>query len=428
MIMNTDILNVVLQLIEGAIAFEFLESINPSHKKLKNFLIITVSYMVMCGINLLFDYNYAINITVLTIFHLVFNKILYINKTRLSVVNSLLFTVFVSAGEYVSLLLISVFSNEDVYAILKIPSMYIIMIVFSKSVLFMGLKIVSMIFNKITSKQNVSIITFIFPCSILAVMSAIVASSRYVVYSELTKILFSGASFFMITAVIVTCILQQRQSEREQELTELRAIKQNQETDNKYFEILEHQNKNLMMYAHDTKNHLIAIRSLTDDEKIISYIEKLTDGINKYSKLASSGNHSLDVIINKYITECEIKNVKFTYDIKKSNLFNIEIYDMVTILGNLLDNALEAAEISKDKFILLQTDRKNGYDIVTIKNSCDKKPQTDGDKLKTTKTNKRFHGLGIKSIKTALKKYNGDYNWEYNEKEKTFSATVTFLS
>lgn len=146
--MNTDILNVVLQLIEGAIAFEFLESINPSRKKLKNFLIITVSYMVMCGINLLFDYNYAINITVLTIFHLVFNKILYINKTRLSVVNSLLFTVFVSAGEYVSLLLISVFSNEDVYAILKIPSMYIIMIVFSKSVLFMGLKIVSMIFIK----------------------------------------------------------------------------------------------------------------------------------------------------------------------------------------------------------------------------------------------------------------------------------------
>ena len=68
------------------------------------------------------------------------------------------------------------------------------MIVFSKSVLFMGLKIVSLIFNKITSKQTVSIITFIFPCSILAVMSAIVASSRYVAYSDLTKILFSGAS------------------------------------------------------------------------------------------------------------------------------------------------------------------------------------------------------------------------------------------
>ena len=428
MIMNTDILNVVLQLIEGAIAFEFLESINPSRKKLKNFFIITVSYMIMCGINLWLDYNFFINLTTLITFHLIFNKALYKNKLGLSMVNSGLFAVFVCAGEYVSLLMLSVFSDKDVYAILEIPSMYIIMIVFSKSILFIGMKVVSMIFNKIALKQGISVITFIFPISLLVIMSAIVASSRYVVYSDLTKILFSGASFFMITAVIVTCILQQREAEREQELIELRAIKQNQETDNKYFEILEHQNKNLMMYAHDTKNHLIAIRSLTDDEKIISYIEKLTDGINKYSKLASSGNHSLDVIINKYITECEIKNVKFTYDIKKSNLFNIEIYDMVTILGNLLDNALEAAETSKEKFIHLQTERKNGYDIVTIKNSCDKKPQTDGDKLKTTKTNKRFHGLGIKSIKTALKKYNGDYNWEYNEKEKTFSATVTFLS
>lgn len=426
--MNTDILNVVLQLIEGAIAFEFLESINPSRKKLKNFFIITVSYMIMCGINLWLDYNFFINLTTLITFHLIFNKALYKNKLGLSIVNTGLFAVFVCAGEYIAFLLISLFTDEEVYSFLDNPLIYLIMIVFSKSVLFVGLKMVSMIFNKITMKQNISVITLIFPLSLLVVMSAIVASSRYVSYSNFTKILFSGASVFMITAVIVTCILQQREAEREQELTELRAIKQNQETDNKYFEILEHQNKNLMMYAHDTKNHLIAIRSLTEDEKIISYIEKLTDGINKYSKLASSGNHSLDVIINKYITECEIKNVKFTYDIKKSNLFNIEIYDMVTILGNLLDNALEAAEISKDKFILLQTDRKNGYDIVTIKNSCDNKPQTDGDKLKTTKSNKRFHGLGIKSIKTALKKYNGDYNWEYNEKEKTFSATVTFLS
>ena len=425
--MNTDILNVVLQLIEGAIAFEFLESINPSRKKLKNFFIITVSYMIMCGINLGFDYNFFINLTTIITFHLIFNKALYKNKNGLSIVNTGLFAVFVCAGEYIAFLLISLFTDEEVYSFLDNPLIYLIMIVFSKSVLFVGLKMVSMIFNKITMKQNISVITFIFPLSLLVVMSAIVASSRYVSYSNFTKIMFSGASLFMITAVIVTCILQQREIEKEQELTELRAIKQNQETDNKYFEILEHQNKNLMMYAHDTKNHLIAIRSLTDDEKIISYIEKLTDGINKYSKLASSGNHSLDVIVNKYITECEIKNVKFTYDIKKSNLLNIEIYDMVAILGNLLDNALEAAETSKEKFIHLQTDRKNGYDIVTIKNSCDNKPQTDGDKLKTTKTNKRFHGLGIKSIKTALKKYNGDYNWEYDENGKIFSATVTLL-
>ncbi len=426
MIMNTDILNVFLQLIEGAIAFEFLESINPSHKKLKNFIIITVSYMIMCGINLGFNYNFAINLTTLIIFHLIFNKFLYKNKIGLNMVNSGLFAVFVCAGEYVALLLISAFTDKEVYDLLEIPVTYLIMIVFSKSVLFMGMKTVSLIFNKITLKQNISAITFIFPISLLVVMSAIVASSRYVVYSDLTKILFSGASVFMIAAVIVTCILQQREAEKEQELTELRAIKQNQEIDNKYFEILEHQNKNLMMYAHDTKNHLVAIRSLTDDENIIGYIEKLTDGINNYSKIASSGNHSLDVIINKYMTECEIKNVKFTYDIRKSNLLNIEIYDMVAILGNLLDNALEAAEISEGKFIYLQTDRKNNYDIVTIKNSCDKKPETDGDKLKTTKTNKRFHGLGIKSVKSALKNYDGDFNWEYNEEEKMFTATASF--
>ncbi len=380
--------------------------------------------MIMCGINLGFNYNVAINLVTILAFHLFFNKILYNNKLKLSIVNSILFATFVSIGEYFSFLSLTVFTGQKVYDFIEDPLMYIFMIIVSKTVLFIGLKIVSFVFNKMSMKQNISILSFIFPVSLFFFLSVICISFRSTDYSGSVKTLFAVAGVFMTIAVIVTCILQQRESEKEQELTELRAIKQNQETDNKYFEILEHQNKNLMLYAHDTKNHLLAIRSLTDDENIIGYIEKLTDGINNYSEIASSGNHSLDVIINKYITECEIKDVKFTYDIRKSNLLNMEIYDMVAILGNLLDNALESAENSDGKFIQLQTDRKNNYDIVTIKNSCDKKPETDGDKLKTTKTNKRFHGLGIKSVKSALKNYDGDYNWEYDEKEKEFETTV----
>ena len=75
--MNTAILNVLLQFVEGLISFEFYESIAPTKKKLRNFALITVSYMIMCGINLAFDYNVVANFIAFVIFHFVFNFTLY---------------------------------------------------------------------------------------------------------------------------------------------------------------------------------------------------------------------------------------------------------------------------------------------------------------------------------------------------------------
>ena len=103
------------------------------------------------------------------------------------------------------------------------------------------------------------------------------------------------------------------------------------------------------------------------------------------------------------------------------------MFDLVSILGNLLDNALESAEKSTGKSIHLQTDHRNTYDVIIVTNSCDIKPLAQGNSLKSSKADKKQHGLGIKSIKSALKSYDGDYNWEYNEQSKEFIATVMIL-
>ena len=80
--MNTAILNVLLQFVEGLISFEFYESIAPTKKKLRNFAFITIGYMIMCGINLAFDYNTVVNLIAFVVFHFVFNFVLYKNKKK----------------------------------------------------------------------------------------------------------------------------------------------------------------------------------------------------------------------------------------------------------------------------------------------------------------------------------------------------------
>lgn len=425
--MNTAILNVLLQFVEGLISFEFYESIAPTKKKLRNFAIITIGYMVMCAINLAFDYNFIINSFVLLSFMFVFAKVLFKIQVGLSFFISILFVTFVTLSEYAVSSLISIVTQNEVSAVINDPYSYMVLIVASKSILFFALKIASSFIKKHQIKAKINVLVLAFPAAVLINCSVFALIASNFNLTDTYKILISVCAFVMFVTSIVVCILQQRESEREAELVELRAIKQAQETDNKYFEILEHQNNNLMVYAHDTKNHLQAIHNMTDDENIIEYLERLSADLNKYSRHASSGNHNLDVIINKYITECEIKGVSFDYDVRLSNLSGVQMFDLVSILGNLLDNALESAEKSTGKSIHLQTDHRNTYDVIIVTNSCDTKPVTQGNVLKSSKANKKQHGLGIKSIKSSLKNYSGDYNWEYDEQNNEFISTVMIL-
>lgn len=418
----------LLQFVEGLISFEFYESIAPTKKKLRNFVLITVGYMIMCGINLAFDYNVIVNIIVLTSFQFLFSHFLYKLKWVFSLFYSILFTCLVTLTELIVLEIDAFTSGGSSRDFINDASSYIILTVLCKSLLFLFIKIISLVINKFHSNDKAHIISLIYPFSLLIVITIFGLVSYYGNPSEKLRLLIAISAIILTALVIGTCILQQKQLQNETELVELRAIKQAQETDNKYFEILEHQNNSLMVYAHDTKNHLQAIRNMTDDENIIEYLERLTADLNKYSRHASSGNHNLDVIINKYITECEIKGVEFTYDVRLSNLSGVQMFDLVSILGNLLDNALESAEKSEEKSIHFQTDHRNTYDVIIVTNSCDTKPVTQGNVLKSSKANKKQHGLGIKSIKSSLKNYSGDYNWEYDEKNKEFISTVMILT
>ena len=425
--MNTAILNVLLQLIEGLISFEFYESIAPTKKKLRNFAFITIGYMIMCGINLAFDYNTVVNLIAFVVFHFVFNFVLYKNKIIPSLIYAFILYTVVFFSEVMVIWVISAFAEDDFFSFVDNPFQYLILITVSKSSMFFILKLISNIIMKTVKRKKISFLLFLFPVILLIACGIFLVILFSLELSYTLKILLSVLCVVMLLVVIGSCMVQQRETQRDEELSELRAIKQAQETDNKYFEILEHQNNSLMVYAHDTKNHLQAIRNMTDDENIIEYLERLTADLNKYSRQASSGNHNLDIIINKYITECEIKGVRFDYDVRLSNLSGVQMFDLVSILGNLLDNALESAEKSTRKSIHLQTDHRNTYDVIVVTNSCDIKPLAQGNVLKSSKANKKQHGLGIKSIKSALKNYSGDYNWEYDEKNKEFISTVMIL-
>lgn len=196
------------------------------------------------------------------------------------------------------------------------------------------------------------------------------------------------------------------------------------QTEQSYYHILEQQNQQLMIYAHDTKKHLAAIHSLNSDPQIDNYVTKLSNQLTEYTRNCHSGNKLLDVMIHKFCIECEMRNIHFEYDVKLCNLNNVEDIDLVAILGNLIDNAITAADQSSKKTVSFATAKRNSYSILVITNSCDEAPQTQGRHLITSKVDSHRHGFGLKSVKKTLKKYQGDFEWGYDESSCIFTITV----
>lgn len=265
---------------------------------------------------------------------------------------------------------------------------------------------------------------FIYPLALMITLCTFFYVCAYCGVNSQGQMALAIISLILIVPTTLLFLIYQRNIEKENELFRLKNEMDKVETEKTYYDILDKQNQDLRIYAHDAKNHLAAIKSLNTNPQIDEYLNKITESLATYSKVSRSGNHSLDVIINRYVTECSIKDVKFTFDTRLKNLEYVEGYDLVTILGNLLDNALESAEKSEKREIALSTDYRNTYDVLIVTNSCDIAPKSSNNKLITTKADKKLHGIGLKSVAKTLTKYNGDYDWEYDSENKVFTATV----
>lgn len=191
-----------------------------------------------------------------------------------------------------------------------------------------------------------------------------------------------------------------------------------------YYQILDQQNQQLMIYAHDAKKHLAAIQSLNNDPQINDYVAKLSKQLVDYTRNCHSGNKLLDVMLHKYAVDCELRGVRFEHDVKVCNLSQLDDIDLVAILGNLLDNAVTAAEQSQSKRIILNTVHRNAYSVIILSNSCDTQPKQSGGRLLSTKDNVNFHGFGLKSVAKAISKYQGDFEWSYDAEKHVFTVTV----
>ena len=242
--------------------------------------------------------------------------------------------------------------------------------------------------------------------------------------SRNVQILLSASSACLFISTIFLFFAYSHQVKKERQTIQIQSELSRLQTEQSYYQILDQQNQQLMIYAHDAKKHLAAIQALNEDPEIGSYVTKLSEQLKDYSRSRNSGNKLLDVMLHKYDIDCKMRGISFEYDVKVCNLSQLEDIDLVAIIGNLLDNAITASEKSTEKYISMSTVYRNRYSVIIVSNSCDTPPKQSGNHLISTKAGIGLHGFGLKSVAKAIQKYDGDYEWDYDADKRLFTFTV----
>lgn len=384
----------------------------------------TVIFESAVAVNVFLFNNIWVNGIYFAMINIVFALLFFYISPVKAIFYSVLLDIFSTALEFATIFLFSMIFKVDIREYNSSISVLIIEGTISKVVYFIVCLLLIKFIHKESVKSEFPKSLYIYPASTMIALLAFWKICIDDTLSPLSQIMFSVISLLLFSATVVLFITYQHHIEKESTVIAMQGELSRLKTEKSYYDILEHQDEQLLAYAHDTKNHLSAIKNLNNNPQIDAYLDEMAKNLKTYRNVCRSGNITLDVIINKYITECKIKGITFTHDVRVSNLKCIDDFDLVTILGNLLDNAIEAAEKSTQKTISIETDSRNTYSIIIVSNSCDSAPKTHGDKLLTTKTDSSIHGIGMNNVAKAVKKYDGDLSWEYDIPNSVFKVTI----
>lgn len=177
----------------------------------------------------------------------------------------------------------------------------------------------------------------------------------------------------------------------------------------------------LRYYRHDMRNHLFKMRDMVEKseyKQLEEYIGQAVSYMKIDKKVIDSGNSEIDCLLNYKLRNIEEMNIKLETKFVLPHELFINVFDINIVLGNLIDNALEALKQCDERELIVRLTYSKGVMFITIKNSFSGNIKIDSDnqKLFTTKKDFKNHGLGLQSVQYTIDKYYGTMEIETTEK------------
>lgn len=179
--------------------------------------------------------------------------------------------------------------------------------------------------------------------------------------------------------------------------------------------------KQIRSFRHDANNQFTVIYNLIGEKKYDEaqkYIKNLVNNhLPDFQQYITTDNDAFDAIINSKIAVCHSKKIFAEIKVQEHSLDNFDAVDIGILFGNLLDNAIEASESTQNRHITVDVRVRGTYLSIIVANSITHSVLSENDELETSKTDKSIHGIGIKNIKSIVKKYDGMIQFDEQDNE-----------
>ena len=231
----------------------------------------------------------------------------------------------------------------------------------------------------------------------------------YSVYDEVTTILL----FFLLCE-----ILQHSDAEWDNMVLQqmMRQQRQQMELSKETVELIN-------IKCHDIRKQLYTLGSRVPTEEL----DELKKAVDIYGSTVKTGNETLDVLLAERSIVCKGRGIQLDYIADGAKLDFLKPGEVYSLFGNALDNAIESVEKlpdSEQRLIHLVVARQKSFLWIRVENTYDGAFRVDGTLPKTTKTDARYHGYGLKSIYDTAEKYGGTA--EISTQENQFTLKVLF--
>lgn len=242
----------------------------------------------------------------------------------------------------------------------------------------------------------------------------------------LFTLLMSFAMILIIIFLVYKNIIN-NQLEQQNSLT-----KQQLEYQLNHYEQLERSIKETRQIKHDMHHHLTCLKELIAANQYTQselYIENIEKSLSSVKKHLETGNIIVDAIIHEKLHKIDELQITFKFEGSLPPHDFISLMDLCTIIANSFDNAIEAcANHSEEhhRFILIETSVENHCWKYKIKNSS-KEIEVCSFLLSTSKTDKVNHGFGLLNVKEAVARYNGDFEYRYDEGDFILETKILLI-
>ena len=194
----------------------------------------------------------------------------------------------------------------------------------------------------------------------------------------------------------------------------------------KMYQRLSNERDRLGKENHEFKN-MVSVWSRLLKNREYYKLDELMDSASKaehgQTKVFITGNETVDIILNDKFFEAAEKGINFVSDIKDLSDVHIKDEEIIVLLSNILNNAIESCESADKAVIFVKIAEIHGNFILSVKNSISGNINSD---LGTTKADKLHHGYGIPNMKSIVAKHNGSFRTE--QKDKMFATYIVIPS